>query len=108
MCRGDARQRIFNDEADHQRLIDGLALAVIRFGWEWFRFALRGLRGVSLCFWFCASQPGGFAGSGAPSRILQNKSFEVRDKLGGESPVSLVESIDQAADHSGDDLELIF
>jgi hypothetical protein len=30
MCRGNARQRIFHGEADHQRLIDGLALAVSR------------------------------------------------------------------------------
>jgi len=36
MCRGNARQRIFHDEADHQRLIDGLALTVSRFGWELF------------------------------------------------------------------------
>ena len=34
MCRGNARRRIFHDEADHQRLIDGLALTVSRFGWE--------------------------------------------------------------------------
>ncbi len=28
MCRGNARQRIFRDEADHQRLVDGLAQTV--------------------------------------------------------------------------------
>jgi len=38
MCRGHARQRIFHDEADHHRLIDGLALTVSRFDWELFRF----------------------------------------------------------------------
>jgi hypothetical protein len=32
MCRGNARQRIFHDEADHQRRVDGLALTVGRFG----------------------------------------------------------------------------
>ncbi len=32
VCRGNARQRIFHDERDHQRLIDGLALTVSRFG----------------------------------------------------------------------------
>ena len=41
MCRGNARQRIFHDEADHQRLIDGLALTVSRFGWELFFRPLR-------------------------------------------------------------------
>jgi putative transposase len=40
MCRGNARQRIFHDEADHQRLVDGLALTVSRFGWELFSFVL--------------------------------------------------------------------
>jgi len=40
MCRGNARQRIFDDESDHQRLIDGLALTVGRFGWELFSFVL--------------------------------------------------------------------
>jgi REP element-mobilizing transposase RayT len=40
MCRGNARQRIFHDDADHQRLVDGLALTVSRFGWELFSFVL--------------------------------------------------------------------
>ncbi|MFI5455891.1 MAG: transposase [Isosphaerales bacterium] len=40
MCRGNARQRIFHDDADHQRIIDGLALTVSRIGWELFRFVL--------------------------------------------------------------------
>jgi putative transposase len=40
MCRGNSCQRIFHDEADHQRLIDGLALTVSRFGWELFSFVL--------------------------------------------------------------------
>jgi putative transposase len=40
MCRGNARQRIFHDEADHQRLVDGLAVTVSRFGWELFSFVL--------------------------------------------------------------------
>jgi putative transposase len=40
MCRGNARQRIFHDEADHQRLIDGLAQTVGRFGWDLFSFVL--------------------------------------------------------------------
>ena len=30
MCRGNARQRIFLDEADHQRLVDGLSMAFER------------------------------------------------------------------------------
>jgi len=41
MCRGNARQRIFQDEADHQRLVDGLAVTVSRYGWELFSFVLR-------------------------------------------------------------------
>jgi putative transposase len=40
MCRGNARQRIFRDEADYQRLIDGLVMTVSRFGWEVFSFVL--------------------------------------------------------------------
>ena len=40
MCRGNARQRIFHDEADHQRLVDGLAQTVSRFNWELFSFVL--------------------------------------------------------------------
>ena len=40
MCRGNVRQRIFHDEADHQRLIDGLAQTVGRFGWDLFSFVL--------------------------------------------------------------------
>jgi REP element-mobilizing transposase RayT len=40
MCRGNARQRIFRDEADDQRLIDGL-VTVSRFGWELFGFVLK-------------------------------------------------------------------
>ena len=40
ICRGNARQRIFHNEADHQRLIDGLALTVSRFGWGLFSFVL--------------------------------------------------------------------
>lgn len=40
MCRGNARQRIFQDEADHQRLVDGLAVTVSRYGWELFSFVL--------------------------------------------------------------------
>jgi REP element-mobilizing transposase RayT len=40
MCRSDARQRIFHEEADHQRLIDGLESTVNRFGWELFSYVL--------------------------------------------------------------------
>jgi putative transposase len=40
MCRGNARQRIFHDDADHQRLIDGLAQTVGRYGWDLFSFVL--------------------------------------------------------------------
>jgi putative transposase len=34
MARGNARQKIVRDDADRQRLIDGLEQAVIRCGWE--------------------------------------------------------------------------
>jgi putative transposase len=34
MARGNARQKIVRDDADRQRLIDGLEQAVIRYGWE--------------------------------------------------------------------------
>ena len=40
MCRGNARQRIFHDDADHQRFIDGLTQTVGRFGWDFFSFVL--------------------------------------------------------------------
>jgi REP element-mobilizing transposase RayT len=40
MCRSNAGQRIFHNEADYQRLVDGLALTVSRFGWELFSFVL--------------------------------------------------------------------
>jgi putative transposase len=38
MCRGDARQQIFREEADYQRLVDGLTVTVNRFGWELLSF----------------------------------------------------------------------
>ncbi len=34
MARGNPRQKIVRDDADRQRLIDGLEQAVIRYGWE--------------------------------------------------------------------------
>ena len=34
MVRGNARQKIVRDDADRQRLIEGLEQAVIRHGWE--------------------------------------------------------------------------
>ena len=34
MARGNARQKIVRDDADRQRLIEGLEQAVIRYGWE--------------------------------------------------------------------------
>ena len=40
ICMVNSHQRMFHDEADHQRLIDGPALTVSRFGWELFRFVL--------------------------------------------------------------------
>jgi putative transposase len=40
VCRGNARQRIFHEEADYQRLVDGLAVTVNRYGWELFSFVL--------------------------------------------------------------------
>jgi putative transposase len=40
MCRGNARQQIFHEDSDHQRLVDGLALTVTKFGWELFSFVL--------------------------------------------------------------------
>ena len=40
MCRGNPRQRIFHEEADHQRLIHGLESTVNRFGWELFSYVL--------------------------------------------------------------------
>jgi REP element-mobilizing transposase RayT len=38
--RGNARQKIFADERDYQRMRDGLAQTVQRHGWEFFAFAL--------------------------------------------------------------------
>jgi REP element-mobilizing transposase RayT len=40
MCRGNARQKIFREDADHQRLLDGMALTVSRLGWEILSFVL--------------------------------------------------------------------
>jgi hypothetical protein len=40
MCRGNARQRIFQEEADQQGIIDGLESTVNRFGRELFRYVL--------------------------------------------------------------------
>jgi putative transposase len=40
ICRGNARQQIFRDDDDYQRLVDGLALTVGRYGWELFSFVL--------------------------------------------------------------------
>ena len=36
MSRGNAGQVIFSDDADRQRLVDGLKQAVVRCGWELF------------------------------------------------------------------------
>jgi len=44
MCWGNGRQRVFHDEADHRRLIDGLGLTVRRLGWESFFRPLRDQR----------------------------------------------------------------
>jgi REP element-mobilizing transposase RayT len=40
MSRGNARQAIFRDDADHQNLLDYLEDAVVRCGWELFSFVL--------------------------------------------------------------------
>jgi putative transposase len=40
MCRGNGRQQIFHDDGDYQRLLDGLALTVNRYGWEMFSFVM--------------------------------------------------------------------
>ncbi len=40
MSRGNARQRIFHDDGDYQRLLDGLAQTVQRCGWEVLSFVL--------------------------------------------------------------------
>jgi REP element-mobilizing transposase RayT len=38
MSRGNARQAIFRDDVDRQKLLDGLEDTVIRYGWELFSF----------------------------------------------------------------------
>ena len=40
MSRGNARQQIFQDQRDYQRLVDGLAQTVERCGWELLSFVL--------------------------------------------------------------------
>jgi REP element-mobilizing transposase RayT len=40
MCRGNGRQQIFHDDGDYQRLLDGLPVAVNRYGWELFSFVM--------------------------------------------------------------------
>ena len=42
MARGNARQKIVRDDADRQRLIDGLEHAVIRYGWELASYVVMG------------------------------------------------------------------
>jgi hypothetical protein len=39
MSRGNARQAIFRDDADRQKLRDDLEDTVVRCGWELFAFA---------------------------------------------------------------------
>jgi len=38
MSRGNARRRIFRDDADRQNLLNGLEDTVVRYGWELFSF----------------------------------------------------------------------
>ena len=40
MSRGNARQTVFRDETDSQRLLDGLAVVVSRLGWDLLSFVL--------------------------------------------------------------------
>jgi len=40
MSRGNARRRIFHDDRDHERLLEGLEQTVRRCGWELFSFVL--------------------------------------------------------------------
>jgi REP element-mobilizing transposase RayT len=40
MSRGNGRQDIVRDDADRQRLVDGLEAAVGRYGWEVFSYVL--------------------------------------------------------------------
>jgi putative transposase len=40
MSLGNARQVVFRDELDYQRMIDGLAQTVDRFGWQLLSFVL--------------------------------------------------------------------
>ena len=40
MSRGNARQTVFRDETDYQRLLDGLAVVVSRLGWDLLSFVL--------------------------------------------------------------------
>jgi putative transposase len=40
MSRGNARQVVFRDERDYQRMVDGLEQTVDRFGWELLSFVL--------------------------------------------------------------------
>jgi putative transposase len=40
MSRGNARQTVFRDEGDYQRLLDGLAVVVSRLGWDLVSFVL--------------------------------------------------------------------
>ena len=48
MSRGSARQVIFSDDADRQRLVDGLEDTVARSGWELSGFVL--MPNHSICF----------------------------------------------------------
>jgi REP element-mobilizing transposase RayT len=40
MSRGNARQTVFHDEGDYQRLFEGLAVVVSRSGWDLLSFVL--------------------------------------------------------------------
>jgi hypothetical protein len=50
MSRGNARQKIFRDERDYGRFLEGLETTVDKFGFEIFRW-LRGVRPVFRVFW---------------------------------------------------------
>src|SRR3954469_19092121 len=42
MARGDARQKIVRDDADRQRLVQGLEQTVVRCGWELLCYVIMG------------------------------------------------------------------
>jgi hypothetical protein len=91
MARGNARQKIVRDDADRQRLIEGLEQAVIRYGWELPSYG-QSKSTTSTRPARCAASPGPSAGFrtvlGGISRSPTAAVDRPERRAGGVSPLS--------------------